>query len=115
MYSPDSTCWTVIEEAVARARRGEGPTLIEAMVGRLRGHSEGDDSLAQVPAEDLERYRAEDPVACFERELLANGILDSETSDAMGRVCSDLIIEMVDRAQQSADPDPSRERTIHAR
>ena len=40
-----------LARATARARAGEGPTLIEAMLGRMRGHSEGDDSLLQQTAE----------------------------------------------------------------
>ena len=45
---PDAVA-AVLERAVERARPGEGPTLVEAMLGRMRGHSEGDDSLKVVP------------------------------------------------------------------
>ena len=48
------------ERAFSRARAGEGPTLIEAMLGRMRGHSEGDDSLKVVPKDELAAYRAAD-------------------------------------------------------
>ena len=43
--------------------------MIEAMLGRLRGHSVGDDSLGVVPEKDLERYRAEDPVPAYAERL----------------------------------------------
>ena len=65
--------------AVARARAGEGPTLIEAMLGRMRGHAEGDDSLKVVPAEELAAYRAADPVPAYARRLEEEGILDAAT------------------------------------
>jgi len=54
---PDAMA-AALARAAARARAGEGPTLLEAMLGRMRGHSEGDDSLKVVPAEELERYGA---------------------------------------------------------
>jgi TPP-dependent pyruvate/acetoin dehydrogenase alpha subunit len=55
-------------EAAARARRGGGPTLIESMTMRMRGHSEHDD-FKYVPKELLDRWRAWDPLARMERHL----------------------------------------------
>src|SRR6185295_18760298 len=63
-----------LERAVARARAGEGPTLLEAMLGRMRGHSEGDDSLKVVPAEELAAYRSADPVPAYAARLERDGI-----------------------------------------
>jgi len=65
--------------AVGRARRGEGPTLLEAMLGRMRGHSEGDDSLKVVPPYELRRYLDADPVPAYRARLLAEGDADEET------------------------------------
>ena len=63
---PDAMA-AALHRAVARARAGQGPTLIEAMLGRMRGHAEGDDSLKVVPAEELAAYRAADPVPAYAR------------------------------------------------
>ncbi|MBZ0114426.1 MAG: dehydrogenase E1 component subunit alpha/beta [Thermoanaerobaculia bacterium] len=68
----------VFEEAVLRARLGEGPTLVEARLGRMRGHSEGDDSLKVVPPAELSRYLAEDPVPNYGRKLTEGGVLRDE-------------------------------------
>jgi TPP-dependent pyruvate/acetoin dehydrogenase alpha subunit len=65
-------------EAVERARNGEGPTLIESVSLRWRGHA-GHDPAKYVPAEMLEHYMAEkDPVRNFEEYLLAEGVLTKE-------------------------------------
>src|SRR5579884_932394 len=53
-------------EAVDRARRGEGPTLIECVTMRMRGHSENDDA-RYVPAGMLEQWQKKDPIERFEK------------------------------------------------
>ncbi len=65
---PDAMA-AALHRAVERARAGQGPTLVEAMLGRMRGHAEGDDSLKVVPAEELAAYRAADPVPAYARRL----------------------------------------------
>jgi TPP-dependent pyruvate/acetoin dehydrogenase alpha subunit len=96
----------VVSRAVARARQGEGPTLIEAVVGRMRGHSEGDDSFQLMPAGERKRFEEEDPVLRFERLLLARGVTTREYLDDVTRRCREVILEAVDRALASSDPDP---------
>jgi pyruvate dehydrogenase E1 component alpha subunit/2-oxoisovalerate dehydrogenase E1 component alpha subunit len=59
--------------AIARARRGEGPTLVEADTMRMRGHAEHDD-MKYVPREMLEEWAARDPLVRYERHLLEKGI-----------------------------------------
>ncbi|HEX6200519.1 MAG TPA: thiamine pyrophosphate-dependent enzyme, partial [Thermoanaerobaculia bacterium] len=102
---PDAVAETV-ERAVARARAGEGPTLIEAMLGRMRGHSEGDDSLKVVPSDELERYRAEDPVPAYPRQLERDGVLDAGTRAAIDGRAAELVEEALSRALDGAAPDP---------
>jgi TPP-dependent pyruvate/acetoin dehydrogenase alpha subunit len=64
--------------AVERARNGEGPTLIESVSLRWRGHA-GHDPAKYVPTEMLEHYMAEkDPVRNFEEYLLAEGVVTKE-------------------------------------
>jgi len=63
-----------VERAAARARRGEGPTLIEAVTMRMDGHA-GHDAAAYVPEELKLRWRARDPIERLERRLHANGVL----------------------------------------
>ena len=102
---PDAVA-EVIERAVARARAGEGPTLVEAMLGRMKGHSEGDDSLKMVPEDDLERYRAEDPVPSYPERLADDGILDEVTRRRLDERARDLVERTLDRALDGPGPDP---------
>jgi pyruvate dehydrogenase E1 component alpha subunit/2-oxoisovalerate dehydrogenase E1 component alpha subunit len=59
--------------SVVRARRGDGPTLIEADTMRMRGHAEHDD-MKYVPPEMLAEWTARDPLARYERHLLETGV-----------------------------------------
>ncbi len=101
--------------AVARARRGDGPTLIEAVVGRMRGHSEGDDSYLRIPEAERRRFRELDPLERFERALLEEKVATRADLDEVARRASSLVLEAVDRAMASSDPDPSAPRKVHAR
>jgi TPP-dependent pyruvate/acetoin dehydrogenase alpha subunit len=57
---------------VARARAGDGPTLIEADTMRMKGHAEHDD-MKYVPREMLEAWAKRDPLARYEAHLLGPG------------------------------------------
>jgi 2-oxoisovalerate dehydrogenase E1 component len=93
--------------AVARARAGEGPTLIEAMLGRMRGHSEGDDSLKVVPADELTAYRAADPVPAYARQLEDEGVLDAETRGRLEARIAEIVEASLHGALDAAPPDPA--------
>ncbi len=90
--------------AVARARAGDGPTLIEAMLGRMRGHSEGDDSLKVVPEEELEVYLAADPVPAYGAQLVFEGVLSADQLRAVDDVATALVEESVEQALASPEP-----------
>lgn len=62
----------VIGQAVERARRGEGPTLVEAMTYRHKGHSRSDPATYR-PREELERWLALDPIVTLEQRLSEGG------------------------------------------
>jgi 2-oxoisovalerate dehydrogenase E1 component len=95
------------ERAFARARAGEGPTLIEAMLGRMRGHAEGDDSLKVVPAAELAAYRAADPVPAYARRLEADGVLDEALARRLESRTGELVERAISRAIDAAAPDPA--------
>jgi 2-oxoisovalerate dehydrogenase E1 component len=90
--------------AVARARAGEGPTLLEAMLGRMRGHSEGDDSLKVVPPGELATYLAADPVPAYARRLENDGILDADTTARLERRIAELVETAISRAIDAPPP-----------
>lgn len=94
-----------LARAVARARAGEGPTLLEAMQGRMRGHSEGDDSLKVVPPEELAGYREADPVPTYRRRLEEDGTLDAGTRERLDARVAELVEEAIGRALAAPPPD----------
>src|SRR4029079_7514420 len=102
---PDAMAATY-EQAFARARAGEGPTLIEAMLGRMRGHAEGDGSLKVVPEAELAGYLAADPVPAYAKRLERDGVLAPEVREAIDRGCVELWHGCRERALAAAPPAP---------
>ncbi len=94
-----------LARAIARARAGAGPTLLEAVVGRLRGHAEGDGSMKVVPAEELELYRSQDAVPAYARRLAVDGLLDPETSARLDRRVAELVETAIERALAAPLPE----------
>ncbi len=91
--------------AVERARRGEGPTLIECVTMRMRGHSEQDDA-SYVPRELLAEWEAKDPIDRYERWLLQGGIMDHGLRDEIRAEATRLVDEAAQWADQQPLPDP---------
>ena len=71
-----------MSEAVARARSGGGPTLVECVTYRLWGHYFGD-PMAYIPPEQLEAARGNHPVTRFRDRLVAAGVLDEAGAEAI--------------------------------
>ncbi len=81
----------VTRDAIDRAARGEGPTLIEAMTYRLSGHSTSDDPKAYRPDGTLEPWRAQDPLARLRKHLKAfHGLTDQQDKDLEAEVDAEL-------------------------
>lgn len=91
-------------EAVARARRGDGPTLIECKTMRMRGHSEHDDA-SYVPRQLLEEWRSKDPIQRFEIRLREWGILDDTSQAEITRRISSELEAAVAWAEASPFPE----------
>jgi 2-oxoisovalerate dehydrogenase E1 component len=96
----------VLREGLEHARSGRGPVLIEAMVGRMRGHSEGDDSLKVVPADELARYLAADPVPAYAARLRNARVLDEESQRQLDRRAKELVEEALEYGLAAAPPPP---------
>ena len=72
------TCYHVAKQAIARARAGEGPTLIECLVDRLGAHSSEDDQRRYRTQEELDQLAANDGLERFKKRLLEEGILSQQ-------------------------------------
>ncbi|WP_326565443.1 pyruvate dehydrogenase (acetyl-transferring) E1 component subunit alpha [Amycolatopsis rhabdoformis] len=66
----------VVEQAVARASAGEGPTLIEAVTYRVESHTNADDATRYRDRAEVEAWLTRDPIARLERHLVDRGLLD---------------------------------------
>lgn len=66
----------VIGEATDRARKGEGPTFIEAVTYRIGAHSSSDDPRLYRDEAEVERWKARDPILRFEAYMRSRGLVD---------------------------------------
>jgi TPP-dependent pyruvate/acetoin dehydrogenase alpha subunit len=95
----------VVKEALERARRGGGPTLIEAKTMRMMGHAIHDGA-EYVPPELLAEWKARDPIRLFEERLLAEGIAGRVELEEIGKRCEAEVEDAVAFAEASPWPDP---------
>ena len=96
----------VMSSAVARARGGEGPTLVEAVTYRWKGHSKSDKNLYRTK-EEIAAWKEADPIARFERSVVERGILTEAEVSAVRDGATDAIREAARAANSAADADPS--------
>jgi pyruvate dehydrogenase E1 component alpha subunit len=96
----------VVKAAAEYARSGEGPSLIENVTYRWRGHSKSDRNLYRTP-EEIESWKQRCPILRFKQMLADGGVMDAEEAEAIDREAR----ATVDRAAEEALtlPEPSPE------
>lgn len=95
----------IAQEAVARARAGDGPTFIEARVYRWGSHTQKDKLEPEArPAGEVARWRARDPIALFQAELLDAGKIDETSIVAITEAVEQRIDEAVAFAEAGPMP-----------
>jgi len=100
-------CFAAMKEAVARARAGQGPTLIECKTYRFQPHTSDDDDRSYRSREEVEEARHRDPVLLFAGYLTGQGLArDEEIASMAEEVKADLDAD-IDKAWNAADPDPA--------
>ena len=97
--------YEVTRRAVERARRGEGPTLIEADTMRMRGHAEHDD-MKYVPRPMLEEWSKKDPILRYQERLLSDGVASQADLDGLDARLEAALVEDVAFAEASPFPEP---------
>ncbi|MDE2368788.1 MAG: thiamine pyrophosphate-dependent dehydrogenase E1 component subunit alpha [Burkholderiales bacterium] len=90
-------------EAIARARRGEGPTLIEMKVDRYYGHFQGDPE-GYRPKGEVRGLKARDPIGLLERHLIEQGLLDADGAKAERETAKQQVAAAIAFARASAYP-----------
>jgi TPP-dependent pyruvate/acetoin dehydrogenase alpha subunit len=94
-------------EAVSRARAGNGPTLLECHTYRTRAHSEGMRDVGYRTPEEVESWKARDPIRLYETHLLETGTLSQVEIDALELEIKNTAEEAASTARKSPLPDPS--------
>jgi len=100
-------CYAAARDAVARARAGDGPTLIEAKVTRLTGHSSDDQQTKYRTEEDLESGKEHDALPRFRQQLRDAGILTDEIEARLTAEIVAAVDDATEYGESQADPDPA--------
>ena len=97
--------YEAVHEALVRARKGQGPTLIECKTYRWHGHYEGDRQTYK-PKEEIDNWKRRDPIPAFRRKLLENRIVASVDFENIDRTVTEEIENAVQFAKESPFPAP---------
>ncbi|MBL7478818.1 pyruvate dehydrogenase (acetyl-transferring) E1 component subunit alpha [Legionella bononiensis] len=92
----------IIGEAIDKARRGEGPTLIEALTYRLCDHTTADDATRYQPSEEVEQAKPKEPIARFKHFLMAQKLWSSDEEEQLVMECSEKVEQAVNEYLSTA-------------
>ena len=95
------------EKAVAHARSGKGPIILEMMTYRYRGHSMSDPAKYRSKEEVARMRQEHDPIEHLRKKMLDDGIVDENRLKTIDREVKDIVSEAAAFAQESPEPDPS--------
>jgi pyruvate dehydrogenase E1 component alpha subunit len=98
--------YDAVGEAIARARRGDGPSLIEARAFRYYGHFQGDAITYRTEA-NLAEYRRRDPLTTFRKHTLERGLLSPEDFDVIDARSGEMVEQAVRQAEAAPYPVPA--------
>jgi 2-oxoisovalerate dehydrogenase E1 component len=104
----------VMREAVARARAGDGPTLIEAETYRYYAHTSDDNDSLYRTREEVETWRKRDPVARMRQYLIEHRLLTEAEEDQLDAEVVEVLARAVEQAEAAPDPDEPTTR-VYAR
>jgi pyruvate dehydrogenase E1 component alpha subunit len=95
-----------VSTAVTRARSGEGPTLVENLTYRWKGHSKSDKNLYRTK-EEIAEWRDQDPILRFEAQVKESGVLSEEEVQAVRTQAMEQMRDAVRQANAAPDADPA--------
>jgi 2-oxoisovalerate dehydrogenase E1 component alpha subunit len=98
--------YAACRKAIGRARRGEGPTLIEAKIWRINSHTSEDNQLKYRTKEELEEAAQHDPIARFTTWLIERGWMTAEDSAEVQAAFDKEASDAADWAEVQPDPRP---------
>lgn len=98
--------YAACHEAVQRARAGNGPTLVENITYRWKGHSKSDKNLYRTK-EEIEDWKHKDPIVKFENRVIEQGVLSREDCDAIAAEIREKTRVAIQEATTAPDSDPA--------
>jgi 2-oxoisovalerate dehydrogenase E1 component alpha subunit len=99
-------CYEVCKDAVERARRGEGPTLIDAKIWRLNSHTSEDNHLKYRTREEIADAAGHDPLVRYTTWLVERGWITHDGAAGVQSECDGEASDAADWAEQQPDPAP---------
>ena len=97
--------YQAVRAAVERARRGDGPSLVDNITYRWRGHSKSDRNLYRTQAE-IDNWRARCPIIRFKEVLLTSGMMSEDEVEAIDLAAKATIDRAAEEASTMPEPDP---------
>lgn len=97
--------YETVGEAVARARKGEGPTIVECKTYRWHGHYEGD-TITYRTDKEVEEWKKRDPIPRFRKHLIDQRVLTEAGADKIEQEINEEIEAAVKYAEESPPPAP---------
>jgi pyruvate dehydrogenase E1 component alpha subunit len=98
--------YAVTKAALERARRGEGPTFIEAFTYRMGAHTTSDDPTRYRISAEVEEWKHKDPIARVKAYLSRGGMADADFFDRVDREADELAAHVRSSCLAMPDPDP---------
>ena len=97
--------YSAASRAVAKARKGDGPTLIECVTYRIEGHSTSDDDSRYRTKQEVEEWRKKDPVDRLEKYMKKNKILTDEYKQSVTQKTRDMVEKAVEDYEKVPPPE----------
>jgi pyruvate dehydrogenase E1 component alpha subunit len=91
-----------VKKAVERARRGEGPTLLECITYRYQGHEEGDTWITYRSKEEVEQWKKRDPIPSYREYLITSKAATEADLDSIDTRVEETIANAIEFAEKSA-------------
>jgi TPP-dependent pyruvate/acetoin dehydrogenase alpha subunit len=97
--------YEAVKEAGERARSGKGPTLIDALSYRWRGHSKSDRNLYRT-SQEIEEWKQKCPIRRFKQVLVDGGVMTREEAEAIDLTAKAAVDRAAEEAQTFPEPSP---------
>jgi 2-oxoisovalerate dehydrogenase E1 component alpha subunit len=99
-------CYEAMKTAVDRARKGDGPTMIECMTYRFHPHTSDDDDRTYRTREEVDEAKRKDPLVIFGEYVKQAGLIDDDKIEALRKELKDEVDAAADEAWNAPDPEP---------